>query len=311
LTIQFYRPSTHNILQAVIDSKGHPVAWRHRIVGADVFGQIMPEVIMTLRPDNVPRFIKNGTEMLLSQTVPRIIPGKKAVLGAGPLPYSITHIQVEFINDDPGIPLGWWRSVAHSSNCFAVERFIDEIAATTGTDPFVLRCELLEKNPRLLAVVKLAAEKAEWHAKRNTIRAIGLACHDFQQTMMAMVAEVSIDIKKNIIVHKIYCALDCGIAANPRHIKAQIKSCVAFGLTATLMHQITIRNGVTEQSNFDDYPLLRFDEMPEVETFIIKSNSPPTGIGEAGVPLVGPAVANAVYAATGKPVRSLPIKLDS
>jgi isoquinoline 1-oxidoreductase beta subunit len=308
LTSDFYRPSTHNILKAVIDKNGKPLAWLHRIVGADAFGQAMPKVVTSMMPDALPRWVKNTARALAGAMLPRFVAGKKAILGAGPLPYALDNIQVEFIDDDPGIPTCWWRSVAPSSNCFAVECFLDEIAATAGRDPVELRCELLNKTPRLRQVVILAAEKAKWHQKPPDNRHRGIACHDFQSTMMAMVAEVSVSANGHLTVHQVVCAVDCGIAVNPRIIEAQVQSGIAFGLSAALKSEITIKNGAASQSNFDDFPLLRFDEMPRVITHIVASNRPPTGIGEVAVPVIGPAVANAAFAATGRPIRRLPIR---
>jgi isoquinoline 1-oxidoreductase subunit beta len=251
---------------------------------------------------------KNAAGSLAGRYLPGTVSGKKAIVGAGPLPYAIENMRVEFIDDDPGIPTCWWRSVAHSSNCFAVECFIDEIAAAAGRDPFELRCDLLVDCPRLLKVVQLAAEKAAWHQKPAGEIHRGLACHDFQNTMMAIVAEVSVFPNGHLRVHRVACAVDCGVAVNPKTIAGQVQSAVVFGLTAAIKSEITIKNGVTQQSNFDDFPILRFDEMPVVDTHIVSSNLPPTGIGEVAVPLIGPAVANAVFAATGKRIRKLPIR---
>ena len=304
----YYRPSTHNILKAVIDNNGKPTAWLHRIVGADAFGQALPKVITGLMPAYLPQFLKNAAGGAAEMVMPRFVSGKKACLGAGPLPYAFKNMQVEFVYDDPGIPLCWWRSVAPSSNCFAVECFLDEIAADAGRDPYELRYELLADTPRLRHVVKLAAEKAGWGQKPSGNVHRGIACHNFQETMMAMVAEVSVLPNGYVTVHRVVCALDCGVAVNPKIIEAQVQSGIVFGLTATLKSEITISNGAADQGNFDDFPLLRYDEMPVVETHIVPSDLPPTGIGETAVPVIGPAVVNAVFAATGKRVRKLPIR---
>ncbi len=306
----FYRPATHNVMKATIDSHGRPTAWLHRIVGADVFAQAMPKVISGMMPDSTPRFLKNMATSLAETFLPRIIAGKKAIKSAGPLPYRIPNVQVEFINDDPGIPIGWWRSVAPSANCFAVECFIDELAAAGKRDPYELRIELLGANPRLQHVVRKVAEMANWYEPPPNGTHRGIAAHDFQSTMMAYVAEVSVNDFNEIMVHRVFCAVDCGIAVNPGNIEAQVISALAFGLTATIKSSITFREGKVEQGNFDDFPVLRMDEMPRVEVFVVPSNNPPTGIGEVGVPIIAPAVANAVYAATGKRLRSLPLRLD-
>lgn len=303
----FYRPATHNVLKSVIDRQGHPIAWLHRIVGADVFAQTLPKIVSGMLPDFLPRWVKNGATTLAHGLMPYFIPGKNAIKGAGPLPYNIPHMQVEFVNDDPGIPLCWWRSVAPSTNCFAVESFLDELAASVGKDPFELRFELLAHSPRLRRVLKLAADRAQWsHPPLKGVHR-GIAAHDFQETMMALVAEISVSGNGRVKVKRIVCAVDCGIAINPGNIEAQVQSAVAFGLTATLKSSITFHEGKTEQSNFHDFPLLRMDEMPRVEVHIVPSTRPPTGIGEVAVPLVGPAVANAVYAAVGRRIRKLPI----
>lgn len=303
----FFRPASHHVMKALVNSRGIPIAWQHRIVGADVFGQVLPKVISAMLPDAVPRFIKNTATSLAHNLMPRLVAGRKGVVGAGPLPYAFENMRVEFIHDDPGIPICWWRSVAPASNCFAVECFIDEIAYKVNRDPFELRCDILAASPRLLAVLKLAAKKANWIEKSEKNVYQGIACHNFHETMMAMVAEVFFNPRREIRVHRVVCALDCGIAINPKIIEAQVQSGVAFGLTATLKSAISIRKGMAQQSNFDDFPILRMDEMPMVETYIVPSTNPPTGIGETAVPVIGPAVANAVFAATGKQVRRLPI----
>jgi len=238
----FYRAATHNVLKAVVDNKGHPVAWLHRIVGADVFGQALPKVISGMMPDATPRFLKNMATSLAETLMPRFVAGKKAIKGAGPLPYGIPNMRVEFINDDPGIPLCWWRSVAPSSNCFAVESFVDELAVAGKKDPFELRCELLNQTPRLLDVLKLVADKAGWYRRPPKGLHRGIAAHDFQNTMMAMVAEVSVDKDGRVKVHRVVCAVDCGIAVNPINIEAQVQSAVVFGLTATIKSAITINH---------------------------------------------------------------------
>ncbi len=228
-------------------------------------------------------------------------------MGAGPLPYAFDNMRVEFMDDDPGIPICWWRSVAPSSNCFAVECFVDEIAHAVGRDPFELRCDLLSGSPRLLRVLKLAAEKAHWGKKRHGDLHQGIACHNFQNTMMALVAELSVNSRGEIRVHRVVCALDCGVVVNPKIVKAQVQSAVVFGLTATIKSSISIKNGRVEQDNFDSFPVLRMDETPEVITHLVTSSEPPTGIGETAVPVIGPAVANAVFSATGKRIRKLHI----
>ncbi len=303
----FYRPATHNVMKAVLNDQGLPVAWVHRIVGADVFGQALPKVISGMIPQWVPRILRNAATSLSESLMPRFVSGKWAVIGAGPLSYDIANLRVDFVNDDPGIPLCWWRSVAPSSNGFVVECFMDEIAADSGIDPYDLRYELLAKSPRMRNVMKLAAGKAGWDKKPPEGIYRGIACHDFQSTVMTLVAEVSVNQSGHVKVHRVVCAVDCGVVINPKIVEAQMQSGIVFGLTATIKSAITIKSGKTEQTNFDDFPLLRMDEMPKVEVHIVPSTNPPTGIGEAAVPVIAPAVANAVFAATGKRIRHLPI----
>jgi isoquinoline 1-oxidoreductase subunit beta len=217
------------------------------------------------------------------------------------------NVSVEYVHDDPGIPLGFWRSVAFSQNVFCVECFIDEIAALTGRDPLELRLAMLQGSPRLRKVLKMVGEKANWRKTRSEKLHQGLAAYYFHGTKLAAVAEITVDQTGRIHVHRVICAVDCGVAVHPRIVEDQIAGGIAFGLTATLKSRITLTRGAVDQSNFHDFRLLRMNEMPAVEVHTVPGNRPPTGIGESAVPLIGPAVANAAYAATGKRIRHLPI----
>lgn len=208
-----------------------------------------------------------------------------------------------------GVPTGAWRSVYHFTEAYPTQCFIDEIAAATQRDPLNLRLELYDN--RAAAVIKLAAEKAGWGNPLPAGWGRGIAYHaTFAVTHVAHVAEVSVDENGNVHVHRVVCAVDCGKVVNPDNIKAQMEGGIVFGLTAALKAGVTIENGHVQQSNFHDYPLLQMSEMPVVEVHIIESDNPPTGIGEMGVPPIAPAVANAVYAATGKRVRHIPIRSE-
>lgn len=306
----FYRPASYNIIQAAVNHKGLPVAWQHLIVGADHLAQRSPERTPLKLPYQTPRLIKNLGIYVSQKVVSPIIAGMAAILGADPHPYSVDNIKLSFINDDPGIPLGPWRSVAHSANAFIKECFLDEIAALTGRDPYDLRYELLANDSRMQKVLKLAARESGWGKSLPKGIHKGIAFHEYHKTILCFVAEVSVNQVGKIKVHRVVCVVDCGLVINPKIVEAQMESAIAFGLTATLKSAITIRSGQVEQANFDDFPILRMDEMPVVEVHIVKNSYPPTGIGEAGVPLIAPAVANAVFAATGKRIRKLPIKLD-
>jgi isoquinoline 1-oxidoreductase beta subunit len=197
--------------------------------------------------------------------------------------------------------------VAFSQNVFFVESFMDEIAAAAGRDPLELRLSQLIPAPRLKDVLKLAAEKANWGRPPPADRYRGLAAYDFHGTHLAAVAEISVGKNDRIRVHRVVCAVNCGVVVNPKLVAAQITGGIAFGLTAALKSRITVTKGRVDQGNFDDFRLLRMHEMPDVEVHLVPSADPPTGIGESAVPIIAPAVANAFFAATGRRVRRLPL----
>jgi isoquinoline 1-oxidoreductase beta subunit len=206
--------------------------------------------------------------------------------------------------------VGFWRSVGSSQNAYITECFFDELAKLAGHDPVDARLALMADHPRHAGVVKLAADKAGWGRKLPEGHAHGIAVAEAFGTYVAEVAEVSID-RGAVRVHRITCAVDCGIMVNPDSIRAQMEGAIVYGLTAALKGKITVAGGQIMQRNFDDYPLLRLDECPAIDVHIVSSSHDPGGIGEPGVPPAAPAVANAVFALTGKPVRSLPIRLGS
>lgn len=278
-----FRPATYNRLRGGVDADGKIVAWEHRIAGASIMGQkqrgLVPEASDW-----------SNTE------------------GAKNIPYAIPNLHVRFVMFNPGIPVGFWRSVGSSQNAYITECFFDELAALAGKDPLQARLELMEGHPRHAGVLKLAAEQAGYGKKLAEGHAHGIAVAESFGSFVAQVAEVSIE-RGRVRVHRVTCAVDCGMIVNPDTIRAQMESSVTYGLTATLKSQITIRNGRTEQSNFDDFQLLRMDEMPEVDVHIVQSSENPGGIGEPGVPPIAPAVVNGVFALTGKPLRTIPIRL--
>jgi len=306
----FYRPASYNVMQAALNDKGLPVSWMHRIVGADHLAQRLPERTVLKMSYKTPRLIRNMAAVLTGKLVSPVMAGMHAKEGAVPLPYKIDNVRLNFVNDDPGIPLGPWRSVSHSANAFIVECFLDEIAAQAGKDPYELRYELLSHDPRMRDVLELAARKSNWGKPLPNGIHRCIAFHEYHKTLLCFVAEVSVSPTGKIKTHRVVCAIDCGIVINPKVIEAQMESGIAFGLTATLKSAITIDKGRVKQANFDDFPILRMDEMPKVEVHLVKSTNPPTGIGESAVPLISPAVANAVSAATGKRIRKLPINLS-
>jgi isoquinoline 1-oxidoreductase beta subunit len=231
-----------------------------------------------------------------------------SVEGAADIIYAIPNIQVDLHSPKSLVPVQWWRSVGHSHTGFSVETFLDEVAHAGGKDPYQLRRILLENQPRMLAVLDLAAKKANWGAPLPPGRARGIAGHFSFDSYVAQVAEISIENDGTLHVHKIVAAVDCGRVINPDTVKAQIEGGIVFGLTAALKTEITLENGRVQQSNFNNYPMVRMFDSPEIEVYIVESNEKPTGVGEPGVPPVAPAVANAILALTGKPIRRLPIK---
>jgi isoquinoline 1-oxidoreductase subunit beta len=232
------------------------------------------------------------------------------VEGAADIIYGIPNIQVDLHSPKNEVPVQWWRSVGHSHTGFSVEAFLDEVAHAGGKDPYRLRRTLLANQPRMLAVLDLAAEKAHWGGPLPAGHARGVATHFSFDSYVAQVAEVSVEKDGRVRVHRIVAAVDCGRTVNPDTVKAQLEGGIVFGLTAALKTEITLDKGRVQQRNFNDYPMVRMFESPEIEVYIVPSTEKPTGVGEPGVPPVAPAVANAIFAATGKRVRRLPIKAE-
>ncbi len=236
------------------------------------------------------------------------IAGPPLALNGVDLPYAIPNVREEHVTVDPGIPTGPWRSVSASQNAFVIESFIDELAHAAKSDPFTFRRKLLRKAPRHRAVLELAAERAGWTTPLPSGRYRGIAVYHSFGSYVAQVAEVSVNPAGAITVHRVVCAVDCGIAVNPDLVAAQMEGAIAFGLSAALKDEITIERGRVVQANFKDYPILTFCEMPQVEVYIAAQRDEPGGVGEPGVPPIAPAVANAVFAATGHRTRRLPLR---
>src|SRR5229473_564495 len=283
----YYRPMWLHQLSAGLDSKGLPVAWRQTIVGQS----------LVEGTPFAPMMIKDGVDAA-------------SVEGAADSPYvkgTASHL-VELHSPKPGIPVLWWRSVGHSHNAFVVESFVDELASAAKKDPLEYRRRLLKKHPRHLGVLNLAAQKAGWGKPLPKRHFHGIAVHESFGSFIAQVAEVSVE-NSQVRIHRVVCAVDCGICVNPAAVAAQMEGGVVYGLSAALYGELRFKEGRVQQSNFHDYPLLRLPEMPRVEAHIVQSSEKPGGVGEPGVPPVAPAVANAVFAATGKRLRRLPLRL--
>ena len=223
------------------------------------------------------------------------------------IPYAIPNLRTERVEDDPGIPTGPWRSVGASQNAFVVESFVDELARAAGKDPLAFRLELLAESPRHRRVLELVAEKSGWGTPLPEERHRGLAVYFSFGSWVAEVAEVSLLATGEVRVHRVACAVDCGSVVNPDTVASQMEGAIVYGLTAALKGEITIRDGGVVQESFRDYPLLTMAEMPAVDVQIVHTDEPPGGVGEPGLPPIAPAVANAVFAATGRRVRRLPM----
>jgi isoquinoline 1-oxidoreductase beta subunit len=278
-----YRPLYLHRLEAALDKNGQLVGWQHRIVGQSIIAGTAFAAVM----------IKDGID-------------GTSVEGAANLPYAVPNMSVELSTTETGVPVLWWRVVGSSHTAYATEAFIDEIAHAAGKDPFAFRQAMLEHHPRHKAVLELAAKAAGWGSPLPKGKGRGIAVAEAFGTYVAQVAEVTVAPNGKVKVDRVVCAVDCGTPINPDVITAQMEGGIGFGLGAALYGAITLKDGQVEQTNFDAYQVLRIDEMPKVEVHIVPSPEAPTGVGEPGVAPVGPAVANAVFAATGKRLRVLP-----
>jgi isoquinoline 1-oxidoreductase beta subunit len=271
-----YRPASYTKFTSALDANGQPAVWNVRVACPSFAG------------------LRNGVD-------------RTGVEGIAEIRYTIPNILVEYHPPDVGIPTSYWRSVGYSHNTFFTESFMDELAVAAKQDPLEFRRKLLSKAPRMLAVLELAAEKAGWSKPLAAGRYRGIAVVDNLGSFNAQVAEISIE-KGKLRVHRVVCAVDCGQVVNPAIVVQQIESGIVYGLSAALRGEITIDRGRVQQTNFNNYEPLRIDEMPVIETYIVPNTNPPGGIGEASTPAIAPAVTNAIFRATGKRVRKLPIR---
>jgi isoquinoline 1-oxidoreductase subunit beta len=278
-----YRPVWFDRFTAGLDGKGMPLAWRHHFAGSSVIARFLPVAFNSgLDPDS--------TE------------------GAIDLVYDFPNLRVAYSRvEPPGIPTAFWRSVGPSHTVFVVESFVDELAAAAKQDPVAYRRALLEKSPRAKAVLELAAEKSGWGQALPARAGRGVSLQFVFGTYMAQVAEVEVASDGTVRVRRVVCAVDCGTVINPDTVEAQIQGAIMFGVTAALYGEITLKQGRVEQSNFDSYQALRMNEAPDVEVYVVRSEEPPGGMGEPGTSAVVPAVSNAIFAATGKRLRKMPI----
>lgn len=276
----FYRPMYVHWMKAGVDAQGQIVAWQHRIVGQSITA---------------------GTLFASKDKI-----DFTSVEGAQNLPYHIPNFKVELHTTQPQVPVLWWRSVGSTHTAYATECFFDDIARETNQDPYEMRRGLLEKHPRHLAALDLVAEKSGWKKQRPADEEWGLALHESFGTVVAQVAKLKKTPHGPKLAH-VVCSVECGLAVNPNIVAMQMESGIGYGLSAALTGAVTFDEGRVEQGNFDDYPVLRINEMPSIETHIVPSKAKPSGVGEPGTPVIAPALANALARIDGKPVRSLPM----
>jgi isoquinoline 1-oxidoreductase beta subunit len=279
----WYRPAYYHVLKAGLDEKGNLVAWKHVIVGQSILTGTAFESML----------VKDGVD-------------GTSVEGAANLPYAIPNMAVELHSPKVGVPVQWWRSVGSTHTAFATECFLDEVARESKKDPYQLRRALLAKHPRHLAALDAAAKRAGWGKglKRNHVQ--GIAVHESFNTVVAQVVELSKN-KSGLKIEKVTCAVDCGVAVNTNVVAMQMESGIGYGLSAALTGAITLKEGMVEQSNFHDYQPVRMNQMPRIDVVIVPSKEKPTGVGEPSTPVIAPALANAILAHGGKPMRALPL----
>lgn len=304
----FYRPMTYNVLRGAVDAQGRVTGWFHRIVAQSIVAQIGESWIQAMGPSGMPQ----GMKAFLGRTAAGFyksgtMKDASVIEGAGDFAYSIPNVRAEHAIVEPGVPVGFWRGVGHSENAFIVESFLDELAHAAKKDPVELRRSLLTGSPRHLGVLDRAAKEAGWGTPLPKGLFRGVALTKAFGSWCAQVAEVSVE-GKSVRVHRVVAAIDCGLVVNPDLVRAQIESGILFGLSAALKQRVTLKDGRVQQTNFHQYDAVRMFESPRIEVHIVDSKEPPSGVGEPGLPAVAPAVCNAIFAATGKRIRSLPIE---
>jgi len=301
----FYRPASAARVRTAVDGNGRVTAWDIKRAGGDITPGTVKNLVHSLFPI-APDWLANGVSGTVGFLFNNLSPDGSSVEGLHEN-YSFTNVRVKNTSVDHGVPLTFWRSVGHSNNAFVTESAMDELAVAADLDPVDLRLKNTLDNPRLNNVIRIAGERMR-EMQLPEGHHLGFASHGSFQTDVAQVAQVSVEASK-IRVHKVLCVVDCGLAVNPDIVRTQMEGGIIFGLTAALYGEITLDAGRVKQSNFHDYPMLRVNETPEIEVIIVDSKTEPTGVGEPSVPPIAPAVANAVFRATGQRLRDLPFRL--
>jgi isoquinoline 1-oxidoreductase beta subunit len=294
----FYRPASYHRMSAGLDRQGWPIAWMHRYASTSIMGSFQSE---------------------------SPYPEAMELQGVVDFPYAVPNVHVEYAPATSAVPRGWLRSVAHTYTAFVVQSFLDEVAVAAGKDPYEFRLHLLREprkipvpggederidTEKLRGVLELAAKKADWGKVLERGRGRGIAHHYSFNAYVAQVAEVAVTPERGVRVQRVVCAVDCGTVVNPDGARAQLEGGIIYGLSAALKGEIIVHGGRVKQSNFDDYEILPMAETPVIEVHFVPSTAPPTGVGEPGFPPIAPAVCNAIFAATGKRIRRLPVRLE-
>jgi len=299
-----YRPYYYDRIAAGLNEHGAPVAWTHRVTGSSIYArvssQLYPNTLRVVRALGIHQLIDIAKGL-----------DPDAVDGAVALPYALPNMRVEYVRQEPpGVPTAFWRGVGPTHNIFVVESFIDELAAAAKQDPVAYRLALLGPSPRARTVLELAAAQAGWGQPVPRGRGRGVSVQHVMGSYVAQVAEVAVGSDGAVRVERVVCAMDCGQIINPDTVIAQVEGGIMFGISAALFGEITLKNGRVEQHNFHDYPTLRMNEAPAVDVHLVKSTEAPGGVGEPPTCAIFPAVANAIFAATGRRIRRLPLKPD-
>ena len=304
----FYRPIFKVKFKATLDASRRALGLEAKLASPSILQQAVPDFLASVLPPWVPEFLKKGAGSLASSAFKGLVPDDTSTEGLATSAYEIPNVLVHYVRVDSGVPVGFWRAVGHSANGFFMEGIVSEMAFAAKADPLEFRRQLLSKSKKHLAVLNLLEEKSKWQEATPTGLHKGIAICESFNSVVGHVVHVEV-VEGSIKVKKVFSAVHCGFAVNPDVVKSQVESSIVFGLGAALKQKITFSEGRVEQSNFHNYEMIRMVECPAIEVHIVQTDEDPTGIGEPGLPPIAPAVAEAVFVATGKRLRSLPLTL--